>query len=54
VPRVPPEVSVVVATRNRSGRLAALLDSLKRQTLERDRFEVIVVDDASPVSPTCT
>jgi glycosyltransferase involved in cell wall biosynthesis len=40
-------VSVVVATRNRSGRLKAMLDSLRAQTLARDCFEVIVVDDAS-------
>jgi glycosyltransferase involved in cell wall biosynthesis len=37
----------VVATHNRSGRLAALLDSLRAQTLARDRFELIVVDDGS-------
>src|SRR5436190_797815 len=36
-----PAVSVVVATHNRRARLGALLDSLRRQTL--DRFEVIVV-----------
>ena len=42
-----PEVTVVVATHNRSRRLAALLDSLRAQTLPADRFEVIVVDDAS-------
>jgi glycosyltransferase involved in cell wall biosynthesis len=51
VPRVAtppgPEVSVVVATRNRSAQLAALLDSLRAQTLPRERFELIVVDDAS-------
>jgi glycosyltransferase involved in cell wall biosynthesis len=40
-------VSVVVATHNRAGRLAALLASLRAQTLPRDEFEVIVVDDAS-------
>jgi GT2 family glycosyltransferase len=38
-------VSVVVATRDRVGRLRRLLDSLEAQT-ERD-FEVIVVDDGS-------
>jgi glycosyltransferase involved in cell wall biosynthesis len=43
----PPDVSVVVATRNRPGRLERLLDSLRAQTLDRDHFEVIVVDDAS-------
>jgi glycosyltransferase involved in cell wall biosynthesis len=40
-------VSVVVATHNRSRRLTALLESLRAQTLARERFEVIVVDDAS-------
>ena len=40
-----PRVSVVVATRDRVGRLRRLLDSLRDQTL-RD-FEVIVVDDGS-------
>jgi glycosyltransferase involved in cell wall biosynthesis len=42
-----PAVSVVVATRNRSGRLRALIDSLRAQSLAKDRFEVVVVDDAS-------
>jgi GT2 family glycosyltransferase len=40
-----PRVSVVVATRDRPSRLAALLASLSAQTL-RD-FEVVVVDDGS-------
>jgi GT2 family glycosyltransferase len=40
-----PQVSVVVATRNRAKRLAALLQSLDAQTF-RD-FEVVVVDDGS-------
>lgn len=42
-----PEISVVVATRDRPRRLAALLRSLEEQTLPREAFEVIVVDDAS-------
>jgi GT2 family glycosyltransferase len=42
-----PEVTVVVATHNRSARLARLLDALRVQTLPTDRFEVVVVDDAS-------
>jgi GT2 family glycosyltransferase len=42
-----PEVSVVVATRDRRDRLAGLLDGLRRQTLAPGRFEVIVVDDGS-------
>jgi GT2 family glycosyltransferase len=42
-----PRVSVVFATRDRPQRLAGLLDSLRRQTLARESFEVIAVDDAS-------
>jgi glycosyltransferase involved in cell wall biosynthesis len=42
-----PEVSVAVITRNRAGRLADLLVTLRSQTIGRDRFEVIVVDDGS-------
>jgi GT2 family glycosyltransferase len=38
-----PEVSVVVPTRSRETRLAFLLDALAEQTLDRDRYEVIVV-----------
>jgi glycosyltransferase involved in cell wall biosynthesis len=42
-----PAVSVVVATRDREARLAALLAGLRAQTLPAERFEVIVVDDGS-------
>jgi glycosyltransferase involved in cell wall biosynthesis len=42
-----PDVTVVVATRDRARRLAALFASLRGQTLSADRFEVIVVDDGS-------
>ena len=42
-----PEISVVVSTRDREQRLRALLGALSRQTLEPDRFEVIVVDNGS-------
>ena len=42
-----PEISVVVPARNGEGSLPALLDSLARQTLGRERFEVVVVDNAS-------
>jgi glycosyltransferase involved in cell wall biosynthesis len=44
---VRPAVTVVVPSRDRPGRLTGLLRSLEAQTLGRDRFEVIVVDDAS-------
>jgi glycosyltransferase involved in cell wall biosynthesis len=42
-----PRASVVVATHNRAGRLRDLLVSLRAQTVPADRFEVVVVDDAS-------
>ena len=42
-----PEVSVVVATRDRAPLLPTLLDGLRAQTLARDRFEVLLVDDGS-------
>jgi GT2 family glycosyltransferase len=42
-----PRISVVVPTHNRSERLAALLASLRAQTLPAQEVEVIVVDDAS-------
>ncbi len=41
------EVSVVVPTRNRAGRLPRLVAALEAQTIAADRFEVIIVDDAS-------
>jgi glycosyltransferase involved in cell wall biosynthesis len=46
-------VSVVIPTFDRPDALARCLDHLARQTLPTDRFEVIVVDDASvhPVRP---
>jgi GT2 family glycosyltransferase len=43
----PLEVSVVVPAHNRAPHLEALLAGLRAQTLPRDRFEVIVVDDGS-------
>ena len=42
-----PEIAVVVSTRDRAARLAALIRSLREQTLSRDRFEVVIVDDGS-------
>ena len=42
-----PTSRVVVATHNRAERLAATLAGLRAQTLGPDRFEVIIVDDAS-------
>ena len=46
-PSADPEISVVVPTHNRAAGLARLVDGLEAQTLDRDRFEVIVVDDGS-------
>ena len=44
----PPEVSVVVPHYADPAGLGRCLDALERQTLGRDRFEVIVADNASP------
>ncbi len=42
-----PELSVLYCSYNRAGLLRLALDALCRQTLERKRFEVILVDDGS-------
>jgi hypothetical protein len=42
-----PELSVIVPVRNGEASIPPLLRSLDGQTLERDRFEVIVVDNDS-------
>ena len=44
-----PDVTVVIPTRDRPHRLVRCLAALEDQTLERGRFEVIVVDDGSTV-----
>jgi glycosyltransferase involved in cell wall biosynthesis len=44
---VSPRVSVVIPTHNRSGPLQSALAGLRAQTLPREQFEVVVVDDAS-------
>ena len=41
------DLSVVVPVRDGAGTLPVLLGSLERQTLARDRYEVIVVDNGS-------
>ncbi len=43
----PPEISIVIPTRNRAALLAESLDSLARQGIDRDAFEVVVVSDGS-------
>jgi GT2 family glycosyltransferase len=45
-----PFISVVIPTYNRPTLLATCLDALARVDYPRDRFEVIVVDDGSPLS----
>jgi Glycosyl transferase family 2 len=47
-----PEVAVVIPTRNRETRLAFALDALAAQTLDRRRFEVVVVRDGTSAGPT--
>ena len=42
-----PIVSVAVSTHNRPAGVRALIKSLEAQTLPLDRFEVVIVDDAS-------
>jgi GT2 family glycosyltransferase len=42
-----PEVSVVIATRDRPVRLAAALEALRAQTIGAERFQVLGVDDGS-------
>lgn len=42
------QLSAVVSTYNRRSSLMRCLDSLEQQTLSRDRYEIIVVDDHSP------
>jgi GT2 family glycosyltransferase len=46
---VPPSVSVVIPTYGRPRQLADCLEALGRQTLPREAFEVVVVDDGSPM-----
>jgi GT2 family glycosyltransferase len=41
------DLTVVIPTYNRSATLLRCLDALERQTLERSRYEIVVVDDGS-------
>lgn len=43
----PLRASVVVATRDRARSLERLLEALERQTVARDAFEIVIVDDGS-------
>jgi glycosyltransferase involved in cell wall biosynthesis len=47
-----PELSIVICTRNRAAKLARCLASVRSQTLPRDRFEIMVVDNGS-TDTTC-
>jgi glycosyltransferase involved in cell wall biosynthesis len=42
-----PTIAVVIPTHNRASFLPELLDALERQSFDRERFEVAIVDDAS-------
>ena len=44
---IEPLVSVVIAARNEASAIGALIEDLARQSVPRDRFEVIVADDRS-------
>jgi glycosyltransferase involved in cell wall biosynthesis len=48
-----PELSVIVCTYNRSEYLPDLLESIKKQDFNRDRFELIIIDNNS-TDPTST
>lgn len=41
------KLSVIIPTRNRSAYLRGTLDSIEKQTLSQDEFEVIVIDNGS-------
>lgn len=43
----PPEVSIAVSTYNRPDLLRRLLDALMWQTMDKERFELVLVDNAS-------
>lgn len=44
---MPPKISVVIPTRNRPGKLIRTIGSLQVQSLPREAYEVIIVDDGS-------
>jgi len=41
------KISVVVTTYNRSGYLGLTLKSFINQTLSKDKYEIVVIDDGS-------
>lgn len=44
---IQPQVSIVIPTHNRSDKLKRLLNSIYRNTLSRETYEIIVIDDLS-------
>jgi glycosyltransferase involved in cell wall biosynthesis len=50
---MPPTISVVIPTRNRPEKLQRTIDCLQMQSLPRDEYEVIVVDDGSEPPTAC-
>src|SRR5581483_9166384 len=42
-----PKVSIVIPTFNRASTLACTIDGLESQTLSKEEYEIIVVDNAS-------
>jgi glycosyltransferase involved in cell wall biosynthesis len=46
-----PLFSVIIPTYNRPERLSVCLESLARLNYPPDRYEVVVVDDGSEISP---
>jgi glycosyltransferase involved in cell wall biosynthesis len=42
-----PEISAIIPARNAAGSLPALLESLRHQTVDSSRYEVLVVDNGS-------
>lgn len=38
-------LSIIICTYNRSGFLKLALDSLTRQTVSKDEYEIVIIDD---------
>jgi glycosyltransferase involved in cell wall biosynthesis len=47
MPDTTPEISVIICSYNRSSYIINAVNSLFHQTMQRDRFEVVVVDNNS-------
>ena len=46
-----PRISVIICTRNRAAFVGPCLDSVLRQTLPRDQYEILVVDGSTDETP---